>query len=196
GHSKFVCSAVFSPDDMHIVSASFDNTARIWNTATGECEAELKGHSALVNSAIFSPDGMHIVSASHDNTARIWNTATGECEAELNGDMSYLFTFDSSQLPSLTPIHNGIYIRHHAHNRLCPSVQLSFLDTYQDTIFHTMNHKICIPSPFCKPTSVSYHLSKICFGYGTGEILLLEVCTTPYIVFHIFISLLNVFSQI
>ena len=62
-------SAVFSPDSRHIVSASFDKTAKIWNTSTGECEAELKGHSRWVVSAVFSPDGMHIVTASDDYTA-------------------------------------------------------------------------------------------------------------------------------
>jgi len=68
---------------MHIVSASWDKTACIWNTATGECEAELKGHSANVHSAAFSPDGLHIMSASWDRTAHVWNTATGESEAVL-----------------------------------------------------------------------------------------------------------------
>ena len=67
------------------MSASWDHTARIWNTATGDCQAELKGHSRKVNSAVFSPDGGHVLSASDDCTARIWNTATGECQAELKG---------------------------------------------------------------------------------------------------------------
>ena len=72
-HSREVNSAVFSPNGMHIVVSS-NHTARIWNTTTGECEAELKGHSNWVKSAVFSPNGMHIVSASSDRTARIWNT--------------------------------------------------------------------------------------------------------------------------
>jgi WD40 repeat protein len=42
-HSEGIISPAFSPDSMHIVSASKDNTVRIWNIATGECEAELKG---------------------------------------------------------------------------------------------------------------------------------------------------------
>ncbi|KAF8810731.1 hypothetical protein BYT27DRAFT_7336562 [Phlegmacium glaucopus] len=91
---------------------------------------------------------MHIVSSSSDNTARIWNTATGECEAELNGDMFLLSMSDTSQLSGLSSIPNGIYIHHDAYGRLYPSLQLSFLDIYQDMIFHTMEHKICIPSPF------------------------------------------------
>ena len=70
-HLDQVKSAVFSPDGRHIISASDDYTVRIWNTATGNCQAELKGHSSSVNSAAFSPDGRHIVSASSDSTARI-----------------------------------------------------------------------------------------------------------------------------
>ena len=89
-HSDCVNSAVFSPDGRHIVSASGDQTARIWNIATGECEAEPTGHSDLVLSAVFSPDSRHIVSASSDDTARIWNTATGECEAELKGHSDWV----------------------------------------------------------------------------------------------------------
>ena len=84
-HSHHVNSVVFSPDGRLIVSASSDTTAKIWNTATGECEAELKGHSDCVISAVFSPDGIHIVTASFDHSARIWNTATGVCEVELQG---------------------------------------------------------------------------------------------------------------
>ena len=82
-HSDSVNSVAFSLDGRHIISASNDTTAKIWNTVTGECETELN-HTSWVNSAIFSPDGMHIVSASCDSTAQIWNTITGECEAELN----------------------------------------------------------------------------------------------------------------
>ncbi|KAF8816507.1 WD40 repeat-like protein [Phlegmacium glaucopus] len=210
GHSSLVSSAIFSPDHMHIVSASYDKTAQIWSTATGECEAELKGHSGWVRSAAFSPNGMHIVSASDDKTARIWNTATGECEAELKGHLgsvgSAIFSSDSMCVVSasddktvriwntatgefvLSSIPDGVFIHHHADGKIHPSLQLSFLNIYQDTIFHTINlHNIWIPSPFRKPTCVSYHSSKICLGYGTGEILLLEVCMALIPVFHIVI---------
>ena len=68
GHSEWVNSTAFSPDGIHIVSASDDYTARIWNTVTGECEVELQGHSDYLNSALFSSDGMHVVTASNDGT--------------------------------------------------------------------------------------------------------------------------------
>ena len=56
---------------MHIVSASSDKTVWIWNIATEECKAELKGHTDKVVSAVFSPDDKHIVSVSSDKTAWI-----------------------------------------------------------------------------------------------------------------------------
>ena len=153
---------------MHIVSASWDNTVRIWDIDTEECLAVLKGHKDLVHSAIFSPDGMHIVSASMDNTARIWNTVTGECEAELNAP----YISENTQLSAI-----GVFIRNHWDGEICLSHQLSFLDIYEDTIFHTKNlQKLSIPPPFCMPVCISHHLSKICLGYGSGDILVLKVC--------------------
>ena len=55
-HSRAVSSAQFSPDGQSIVSASFDETVRVWSAATGECVQTLAGHSDVVNSAQFSPE--------------------------------------------------------------------------------------------------------------------------------------------
>ncbi|MBL1203571.1 MAG: hypothetical protein FWK04_32005 [Nostoc sp. GBBB01] len=71
GHQSSVNSAVFSPDGQRIVTASDDNTAKVWNTK-GNLLADLKGHQSSVNSAVFSPDGQRIVTASDDNTAKVW----------------------------------------------------------------------------------------------------------------------------
>ena len=35
--------AVF-PDGRRVVSGSYDNTLKVWDVATGECVATLKGH--------------------------------------------------------------------------------------------------------------------------------------------------------
>jgi WD40 repeat protein len=68
-----VTSAAFSPDGSRIVTASDDNTARIWDAATAKEIAVLRGHGNAVWSAKFSPDGSRIVTASGDKTARIWD---------------------------------------------------------------------------------------------------------------------------
>jgi hypothetical protein len=76
GHENAVRSVAFSPDGARIVTASSDNTARIWDAATAKEIAVLRGHERPVFSAVFSPDGARIITASSDNTARIWDAAT------------------------------------------------------------------------------------------------------------------------
>ena len=83
GHERTVVFATFSPDGSRIVTASTDNTARIWNAATGEEIAVLQGHEHSVMHAAFSPDGSRIVTASIDKTARIWDAATAKEIARL-----------------------------------------------------------------------------------------------------------------
>ncbi len=85
GHTERVFSAVFNPESTRIVTASGDNTARVWDVATGANLAELKGHTRWVHSAAYSPDGTRIVTASYDRTARVWDAATGASLAELKG---------------------------------------------------------------------------------------------------------------
>ena len=72
GHTGTVWSTAFSPDGTRIVTASVDNTARIWDATSGRELATLRGHTFLVNSAAFSPDGTRIVTASWDTTARVY----------------------------------------------------------------------------------------------------------------------------
>ena len=78
GHSGAVNSAIFSPDDCRILTASSDNSACIWDAISGEAVAILRGHGHFVLSAAYSPDGSRIATASWDNTARIWNSKARE----------------------------------------------------------------------------------------------------------------------
>ena len=45
GHASSVTSASFSRDGTKVVSGSNDQTVRIWDAVTGECEQTLEGHS-------------------------------------------------------------------------------------------------------------------------------------------------------
>ena len=78
-------SAAFSPDGSRIVTASEDQTARIWNPVSGKVIATLGGHWDRVLSAAFSPDGSRMVSASWDKTLRIWDAKTGKYVLTLHG---------------------------------------------------------------------------------------------------------------
>jgi WD40 repeat protein len=61
----------FSPDGTRVVTASYDNTVRVWDAATGRPVMILLEHQDKVLSAIFSPDGTRVVTASVDKTARV-----------------------------------------------------------------------------------------------------------------------------
>jgi len=70
---------------VQILTASRDNTAKIWDAATGECKHTFCGHSDDVNSAVFSADALSLLTASDDETAKIWGAATGECKRTFTG---------------------------------------------------------------------------------------------------------------
>ena len=81
---------VFSSDGKLIASASGDQTARLWDTATESCRTTLKGHSAWVSTIAFTPDGKLIASVSEDQTVRLWDTATGSCRSTLEGHSAWI----------------------------------------------------------------------------------------------------------
>jgi WD40 repeat protein len=57
------------------VTASQDDTAKLWDAETGALLLTLEGHTWSVLSCAFSPDGTRVVTASYDKTARLWNVA-------------------------------------------------------------------------------------------------------------------------
>ena len=84
-HAGTVWSATYSPDGERVAVAYDDGSARIWDSATGNGLAILKGHTGRVWMAVFSPDGKRVATASDDETGRIWNSATGATVAVLKG---------------------------------------------------------------------------------------------------------------
>jgi WD40 repeat protein len=73
-HEGAVVYAAFSPDGRRLVTASRDNTARLWDLGGDNPVATvLEGHQNWVLHAAFSPDGRRLVTASTDKTARLWD---------------------------------------------------------------------------------------------------------------------------
>jgi WD40 repeat protein len=60
-----------------VVTASNDETARVWDVETRKVIAVLRAHAGYVKSAVFSPDGKHVVTGSADQTSRLWDAGTG-----------------------------------------------------------------------------------------------------------------------
>jgi WD40 repeat protein len=86
GHKGLLWSASFAPDGRRIVTASEDNTARVWSAENGDELTILRGHTEPVRIASFSPDGRQVLTASTDKTARLWDAETGQQSAVLEHD--------------------------------------------------------------------------------------------------------------
>jgi hypothetical protein len=97
GHSNWVRAVAITPDNKQVVSASSDNTLKLWDVATGEELATLTGHSDSVNAVAITPDNKQVVSASSDNTLKLWDVATGSERATLTGHS------DSVNAVAITP---------------------------------------------------------------------------------------------
>src|SRR5262249_36610313 len=65
GHTRLVWDVRFSPDRVHVASASYDGTAKIWDVNTGKVVHSLQ-HPAQVNSVAYRPDGLQLVTGSSD----------------------------------------------------------------------------------------------------------------------------------
>jgi len=59
-----------------MVSASDDQTLKVWELAGGRQVATLQGHTSAVIGCAVTPDGQHVVSASADRTLKIWELAS------------------------------------------------------------------------------------------------------------------------
>lgn len=78
GHSSVVKAVAFSPDGRWAMTGSQDETARMWDVATGHEVRRLQGHTSSVESVAFSPDGRWALTGGWDKTVRLWNINTGQ----------------------------------------------------------------------------------------------------------------------
>ncbi len=85
GHSKAVRAINVTPDGRRAVSASDDDTLRVWDLGSGKAVAMLEGHTKGVFGVAVTPDGRRAVSASADCSLRVWDLDSGKAVATLEG---------------------------------------------------------------------------------------------------------------
>ncbi len=73
GHSDEIRRVDLSPDGTTAVTASYDDTLRVWNL-TDRSWISLDAHQADVRFAEFSPDGTRLVSADREGRVYLWPT--------------------------------------------------------------------------------------------------------------------------
>jgi len=70
GHTMGVNGCAISPAGDFIVSASWDNTFKVWDARTGACLSTLYVDGPLT-ACTFHPDGEHIVAAGADRRSQV-----------------------------------------------------------------------------------------------------------------------------
>jgi WD40 repeat protein/tRNA A-37 threonylcarbamoyl transferase component Bud32 len=85
GHDDAVLAVAISLDGCTVLTGSRDNTARLWDTSTGN-ELHTLRHGDWVLAVAFSPDGRTALTGSSDNAARLWDATTGQLRATLRHD--------------------------------------------------------------------------------------------------------------
>jgi len=85
GHTSNVRAIAITANDTQIISASGDNTVKIWDLETGQELYTLRGHTKPIKSVAVSPDSTQVISASADQTLRVWDLRTRQTRFVLKG---------------------------------------------------------------------------------------------------------------
>lgn len=93
-HDDRITVGVWSADGSRILTASNDDTARVWDSATGAELLRLQ-HDGPVYGAVWNVAETRILTWSFDGTARIWDAATGDPLASFVHDEAVLNAYFS-----------------------------------------------------------------------------------------------------
>lgn len=86
GHDKPAVACVATHNGDHLLSASADQTLRLWAIGSGDCVAVLRGHQDELTACAVTSDGELAISTSIDATIRLWDLTAHRCVATLSND--------------------------------------------------------------------------------------------------------------
>jgi WD40 repeat protein len=85
GHRSRISGVCWSPDGQRLATASWDGTAKVWDTASGRELLNLSGHVGGVFSVSWSSQGQRLATGSCDTTAKVWDAVSGRELLTLRG---------------------------------------------------------------------------------------------------------------
>ena len=92
GHTGVVYGIKMTPDGRQIVSASHDETLRVWDLASGCCVTALENPGAkLFPSVAITPDGKRVIASGKKHGLRIWDLERGTCMKTIYGKFDEVF---------------------------------------------------------------------------------------------------------
>ena len=85
-HKEKIETVQFSPDGKLILSACWDNTAKLWDVSTGMLIRNITAHTEQVDKAAFSPDGSLFFTKGWDKHVIVWETVSGKQVSDFHED--------------------------------------------------------------------------------------------------------------
>ncbi|MCA9998477.1 MAG: hypothetical protein KDE56_22095, partial [Anaerolineales bacterium] len=84
GHSSWVNTVIITDDGQHVLSASVDQTVKVWSLTSWNLAYTFSSHEAGVTAIATTKDSQWAISASEDKTVKIWHLQTGAINAEID----------------------------------------------------------------------------------------------------------------